>query len=159
MLPVPVQWDRTAQETQGWDEMSQRVDQTLRTMQRPEQTFVFGLRYQFASELAFYMPGQPRTVCINRWSRPNVYDFWFDDQLLLGMDGVGIYEHKGMDAILRQVFKRVEPERELVQYRSSPWFGREVIRKLYLVRCWGFKGGLRWLPKEAGDIRAGATQP
>ncbi|WP_417910135.1 glycosyltransferase family 39 protein [Candidatus Electronema sp. PJ] len=159
VLPVPVQWDRTAQETKGWDELAQTVDQALRTMQRPEQTFVFGLRYQVASELAFYMQGQPRTVSVNRWSRPNVYDFWFDDQMLLGMDAVGVHEYKGMDAILRQVFKRVAPEQKIVLYRHSPWFGREAVRTLYLVRCWGFKGGLRWLPKEVGDIRAVEARP
>ncbi|CAK8723310.1 4-amino-4-deoxy-L-arabinose transferase [Candidatus Electronema aureum] len=154
VLPIPVQWDRTAHETKGWDKMAQAVDQELRRMKRPDKTFVFGLRYQFASELAFYMQGQPRTVSINRWSRPNVYDFWFDDQLLLGMDAVGVYEHKGMDMILREVFEQVKPEREIVLRRTSPWFGSEVLQTLYVIRCYGFKGGLRWLPKEVGDIRA-----
>ncbi|MCW5200850.1 glycosyltransferase family 39 protein [Desulfobulbus sp. F4] len=154
ILPVRAEQDRIALETQGWDELAQTVEQVIKDMPRPEQTFVFGLRYQFASELAFYMKGQPRTVSINRWSRPNVYDFWFDDQMLLGMDAVGVYEHKGMDGILPQVFNRVKPEQKIVLYRNSPWFGREAVRTLYVVRCSGFKGGLRWLPKEQGDIRA-----
>jgi undecaprenyl-diphosphatase len=153
-LPVRAEQDRIAHETKGWDKLAQTVDQQLMQMKRPEQTFVFGLRYQFASELAFYMQGQPRTVCINRWSRPNVYDFWFDDQMLLGMDAVGVYEHKGMDTILREVFEQVKPEQEIVLRRTSPWFGSEMLQTLYVVRCYGFKGGLRWLPKEIGDIRA-----
>jgi undecaprenyl-diphosphatase len=154
-LPVPAKWDRIAQETQGWDELAQQVEQARQDMPRPAQTFIFGLRYQFASELAFHLPGQPRTVSINRWSRPNVYDFWFDEEMLIGMDAVGVHEHKGMDAVLREVFEEVEPETEIIQFRSSPWFGREVLRRLYLVRCRGYKsGGLRWQPKQAGDIRA-----
>lgn len=156
-LPVPARWDRIAQETQGWDELAQQLEQARLNMPRPEQTFVFGLRYQFASELAFHMPGQPRTVCLNRWSRPNVYDFWFEEEMLVGMDAVGVHEHKGMDAVLRAVFETVEPEEVIIQRRSSPWFGSEELRRVYLVRCRGYKGGgLRWQPKQAGDIRAAA---
>ena len=155
VLPVPAKWDRIAQETQGWDELARQVEQARQKMRRPAQTFVFGLRYQFASELAFSMQGQPRTVSINRWSRPNVYDFWFNEEQLRGMDAVGVHEHKGMDAVLREVFEEVEQEELIIQQRSSPWFGKEELRRLYLVRCRGYKGGgLRWLPKQAGDIRA-----
>ncbi len=152
-LPVPAEHDRTAHETKGWDELGRKVAQMQQRMPRPDKTFIFGLRYQFASELAFYVPNQPRTVSINRWSRPNVYDFWFDDQMLLGMDALGVYEYKGMDAMLRQVFNRVLPERKFVLYRTSPWFGKEAVQTLYLVRCFGFKGGLRWQPKDPRDIR------
>jgi undecaprenyl-diphosphatase len=154
-LPVPAKWDRIAQETVGWDALAQRLELARQKMPQPEQTFIFGLRYQFASELAFYMPGQPKTVSINRWSRPNVYDFWFEEEPLVGMDAVGVHEHKGMDAVLREVFEEVAPEEVIIQRRSSPWFGSEELRRVYLVRCRGYKGGgLRWRPKLAGDIRA-----
>jgi undecaprenyl-diphosphatase len=154
VLPIPAQWDRTAHESKGWDELAQQVERLRNEMPRPEQTFVFGLRYQFASELAFYMPGQPRTVSVNRWTRPNVYDFWFNDQMLFGMDAVGVYEHKGMDVMLREVFQDVGPEQEIILRRVSPWFGSEEVQRLYAVQCFGFTGGLRWQPKELGDIRA-----
>ena len=140
-------------ETKGWDQLANLTEQALKHMEQPENTFIFGLRYQFASELAFYMQGQPRTLSINRWSRPNVYDFWFTDEMVMGMDGVGIFEHKGMDKLLPQVFERVEPAEEIILYRESPWFGREPVHTLYLARCYGFKGGLRWQSKEPGDIR------
>lgn len=153
VLPVRAEWDRTAHETKGWDELAQAVDQTLREMERPAQTFVFGLRYQYASELAFYMQGQPRTVSINRWTRPNVYDFWFDEKMLLGMDAVGVYEGKDMGEMLRETFEEVAPEQEIILRRASPWFGNEAVQTLYVVKCSGFKGGLRWQPREAGDIR------
>ena len=58
-------------------------------MPAPERTFIFGLRYQTASEMAFYTPGKPHTVSINRWKRPNVYDYWWTDADLLGWDAVG----------------------------------------------------------------------
>lgn len=157
LLPVPGAWDRTAQETKGWDELADAVDQAFKEMERPEQTFVFALRYQFASELAFYMKGQPRTVSINRWTRPNVYDFWFDDQMLLGMDAVGVFEFKEEVTQLPQVFEQVDEPVAIPIYRTSPWFGRELVHTLYMAKCRGFKGGLRWLPREQGDIRAAAS--
>ncbi len=153
VLPVKVDLDRTARETVGWDTLAQAADSALKEMDRPEETFIFALRYQFASELAFYMDGQPRTVSINRWSRPNVYDFWFDDSMVIGRDAIGVFEYRDIITLLPQVFERVGELEEIPVYRQSPWFGRELVHTLYLVRCYGFKGGLRWQPKDADDIR------
>ncbi|MCI5211143.1 MAG: hypothetical protein D3910_20700 [Candidatus Electrothrix sp. ATG2] len=123
-------------------------------MERSDETFIFGLRYQLASELAFYMKGQPRTASINRWSRPNVYDFWFKDEMLLGKDAVGIFEHEPVITVLPQVFERVDPVVKVTLQRTGPWFGEETVHTLYLARCYGFKGGLAWVPKSPGDVRA-----
>ena len=64
--------DRTATEIQGWDQLGRKAADLRDTMPDPQRTFLFGLRYQTASELAFYTPGQPATVSINKWKRPNV---------------------------------------------------------------------------------------
>lgn len=154
VLPVRVDLDRTARETRGWMEIGRVVDEAVKTMQRPDQTFIFGLRYQFASELAFYMPGQPETVSINRWARPNVYDFWFTDKMLLGQDGVGLIENKTSVNQLREVFTKVDPPEEIPIYRESLWFGKELVHTLYVARCYNFQGGLRWQPRDKNDIRA-----
>ncbi len=154
VLPLRAELDRVAKETRGWDSLGERVDKEVQGMPRPEETFVFGLRYQFASELAFYMQGQPRTVSINRWSRPNVYDFWFQDKMLLGQDAVGIFEHEPVITVLPEVFERVDPVVKISLKRTGPWFGEEELHTLYLARCYGFKGGLAWIPKNPTDIRA-----
>ncbi|XCN75309.1 MAG: glycosyltransferase family 39 protein [Candidatus Electrothrix aestuarii] len=156
LLPGTTELDlgRLARETEGWDELGERVDKELLSMRRPEETFLFGLRYQFASELAFYMKTQPRTVTINRWSRPNVYDFWFTDAMLLGKDAVGIFEHEPVITVLPEIFARVDPVKEVKLHRTGPWFGKEVVQTLYLARCYGFKGGRAWVPKNSGDVRA-----
>jgi undecaprenyl-diphosphatase len=154
VLPVRAELDRTAQETVGWDVLGRAVDSVVREMGGSNKIFIFGLRYQFASELAFYMPGRPYTLSMNRWSRPNVYDFWFDDDMVLGKDAVGIIENKHVAILLSQVFDRVDPPEEIPLYRQSPWFGRELINTFYLIRCYGFRGGLRWQPKSLHDIRA-----
>jgi undecaprenyl-diphosphatase len=154
ILPLRVGLDRTARETKGWDTLGKIVDKELQSMKRPDKTFIFGLRYQLASELAFYMKGQPRTVSINRWSRPNVYDFWFTDEMLRGKDAVGIFEHKPVITVLPDVFERVDPVVTVKLRRTGPWFGEETIRTLYMARCYGFKGGLAWMPKNSADVRA-----
>ncbi len=157
-LPLPMSLDRVARETVGWDEVGRRVLAARNAMPRPEQTFIFGLRYQYASELAFYVPGQPRTVSINHWTRPNVYDFWFNDSMLRGKDAVGLYEYSGMDKRLARLFRKIDPPETIRIYRHSPWFGHQLVRTLYLVRCYGFRGGQRWHPRNAHDIRATRLQ-
>lgn len=153
VLPIRAEQDRIALESKGWDTLARKVSTALREMQRPEQTFVFGLRYQLASELAFYMQGQPRTVSVNRWTRPNVYDFWFDDSMLIGMDGIGVFEFRAEVTQFSQIFERVGRPVMIPIYRRSPWFGKELVQTLYYARCYGFKGGLRWQPKDPADIR------
>jgi undecaprenyl-diphosphatase len=153
VLPIRAEQDRIAFETTGWNTLGHVIDKALRQMERPDQTFIFGLRYQLASELAFYMKGQPQTVSVNRWTRPNVYDFWFDDALLRGRDGIGVFEFEAEVTQFSQVFEQVGRPVMIPIYRRSPWFGRELVQTLYYARCYGFKGGLRWQPKDPGDIR------
>ncbi len=157
LLPLPIRYDRTARETRGWDELARTVHERRQAMDRPGETFIFGLRYQFASELAFYVPGRPETVSINRWTRPNVYDFWQHDEALLGKDAVGIFEGEDMVERVAGVFERAEPAEKIVLRRRSPWFGQEEYASYYLFRGYGFKGGLHWQPRDTGDIRVSRT--
>lgn len=158
VIPLPLQLDRTARETAGWDRLGRHVGQVRQEMADPDNTFIFGLRYQLASELAFYVPGQPRTVSINRWTRPNVYDFWFSDNMVAGMDGVGVFEYEGMEQHLATLFEQVDPVEPVYMTRRSPWFGEQRVMTLYLIRGYGFKGGLRWQPRNEDDIRATSRQ-
>jgi undecaprenyl-diphosphatase len=128
-------------------------------MPNPEKTFLFGLRYQVASELAFYTPGQPQTVSINKWGRPNVYDYWWKDEDLIGWDAVGVtYDPESHTKRLNQTFDHVDPPIKLKIYRDPVFTKTGSIRKpvtiFYLYRAYGFKGGLRWVPPVTSDIRA-----
>lgn len=151
---LPVQYDRTARETIGWDTLGKAVHEVVQTMPDKEDIFIFGIRYQLASELAFYIPGQPRTVSINRWTRPNVYDYWFDDSMLIGRNGVGVTEHKIYIQLLELIFDDVVIDREVPIYRYSPLLGRELVTTFYIFKSFGFKGGQRWQPINFNDIRA-----
>lgn len=160
ILPIPIKWDRIAKETSGWSTLGQRVKAMQQTMPHPEKTFVFGLKYQTASQLAFYMPGQPETVSINRWTRPNAYDYWLGDEDLLGWDavGVGSASEKSTQR-LKQLFESVStPERLDILRQAAPAVtGNDgtPVSSYYLYRAYGFKGGLKWIPENRSDVRAG----
>jgi undecaprenyl-diphosphatase len=158
ILPIPDDIDRTAYEIKGWDRLGQKAADLQLTMPSPQDTFIFGLSYQIASELAFYMPGQPQTVSINRWSRPNVYDYWSKDEDYMGKDAVGLIQQPNRRKRLQQVFSRVDPPipyrvyaREMVPMDAE---AADPVRTFYFYRCFGFKGGLRWIPRDPTDVRA-----
>jgi undecaprenyl-diphosphatase len=159
IFPVPVKLDRIARETSGWSELGQRIHDLQRSMPHPEKTFVFGLKYQTASEVAFYAPGNPQTVSINRWSRPNAYEYWRNDADLLGWEavGVGSASLKSTER-LQQIFDYVAPPQRLDIYRdSSPLVNRSgdpPVSSFYLYRAYGFKGGIKWVPADISDVRA-----
>jgi len=158
ILPISKKLDRVAREMTGWEMIGQKVDGMMKQMPNPEKTFLFGKRYQFASELAFYTPGQPETVSINRWSRPNVYDYWCKDEDYIGFDAIGITSHPDdHQKTLNQVFDRVEPPAKISVFRDPFYSDRkEPARIFYIYRAFGFKGGLRWVPPDTSDVRAGA---
>ena len=150
VLPLPTKLDRTSTELTGWRELGEKAGEFKRGMPDPGRTFLFGLRYQTASELAFYVPGKPQTVSINRWKRPNVYDYWWQDKDLLGMDAVGVtFSPDSHKTKLNRIFERVDPPVEIKIFRKIH------VKSFYLDRAYGFKGGLKWLPPGGGDIRAG----
>lgn len=151
VFPIPGKLDRSARETTGWKELGLNVDTIRKSMPNPSNTFIFGFRYQIASELAFYTPGQPETVSINRWNRPNVYDYWFTDDELRTKDAVGVTDRdpQGYLTKLNSVFDRVEQPVELKIVKK----GKE-IQSFYIFKAYGFKGGLRWEPPNKDDIRS-----
>lgn len=158
ILPLPADMDRIAKETSGWPKLGKTADGLMRHMPNPERTFLFGLKYQHASELAFYTPGKPYTVSINKWARPNVYDYWWTDEQLIGWDAVGI---TGMNEKyfkrLKKVFERVDPPVKVDVYRKTLTGASseadDLIRTYHFYRAYGFKGGLRWVAPDRSDIR------
>jgi undecaprenyl-diphosphatase len=159
IFPIPVKLDRFAKETSGWHELGRQLHTMQQSMPNPEKTFIFGLKYQTASEIAFYAPGNPQTVSINKWRRPNAYEYWRNDADLMGWDAVGVggSSIKSM-ARLQQIFNYVSPPQKLEIFRKgSPFLtGPEAppVSTFYLYRAKGFKGGLKWVPDDISDVRA-----
>ncbi|MGD8366896.1 MAG: glycosyltransferase family 39 protein [Desulfobacterales bacterium] len=163
VLPIPVKWDLIARETEGWGVLGREAAKLKAAMPAPEKTFLFAFRYQEASQLAFYTPGHPETVSINRWERPNVYDYWWRDEDLIGRDAVGVsYSPDSHRTRLNQIFERVDPPQIIRVFRRPPLLGagkEPPVKVFYLYRAYGFKGGLRWVPAGVDDIRTGKQSP
>ena len=159
VLPIPSNLDRTVEETVGWDILGRRVGEVYQDMLTSGPAFIFGLKYQMASELAFYTPGQPQTVAINRWDRPNVYDYWWTDEQLMGSNAIGVIPEGDAGKRLLKVFEKVDAPEPFVVYRPNlwkRWTGRsqpKPVKHYFIYRCYGFKGGLRWIPSSKHDIR------
>ena len=120
ILPIPPGEDRTINELSGWDHLGDMAAQIQKRMPRPGNSFIFGLNYQVASELAFYVPGQPFTVSINRWNRPNVYDYWWQDKELMGKDAVGVTRDNSSRERFLEVFEQVASGYGAKSSASSP---------------------------------------
>jgi undecaprenyl-diphosphatase len=159
MIPVPIKFDRIAGEISGWDELGRQAHQIQQSMPNPKKTFIFGLKYQTASEIAFYAPGNPQTVSINKWRRPNAYEYWRSDDDLMGWDAVGVSGSSAkIMGRLQQIFDEVSPPQRLDVYRRGSILidrsGDPPVSSFYLYRAYGFKGGLKWIPEDMSDVRA-----
>jgi 4-amino-4-deoxy-L-arabinose transferase-like glycosyltransferase len=124
------------------DPFASTVSSLLKTL--PPGAFILCEDYQDASQLSFYVDGQPATYFVGSyWTDPvkrrrlTQYDMWPDRRLdrpeLIGCDAVYIgtiyYEP------LRQSFHRVEPLPDIVIRRDGL-----VVRSFTVSRCYGFKG-------------------
>ncbi len=75
----PVPWaDRVIGRLQGWRQLGVETGRALGEVPRPQSTFIMTFDRQLASELAFYVPGQPR---VYTWRVPGgapkcQYDIW-----------------------------------------------------------------------------------
>jgi 4-amino-4-deoxy-L-arabinose transferase-like glycosyltransferase len=73
----------------GWKNLGEKVSE-FREKQVGDKSFIFSDNYHIASELAFYVDGQPQTYCINLGRRMNQFDIW---------EGINQYSNKNFDAI------------------------------------------------------------
>jgi 4-amino-4-deoxy-L-arabinose transferase-like glycosyltransferase len=109
-LPVPTALDLVSKRLRGWPELGQAVGEVLQTA--PAGTFLVSDRYQIASQLAFYVTGNPRVYNANMNRRMNQYDLWGGWETLLGRDGLFVtYGVGGPPDDLRAAFREVRMAR------------------------------------------------
>jgi 4-amino-4-deoxy-L-arabinose transferase-like glycosyltransferase len=133
-LPVPRWLEFVPKHVRGWPELGAAVAALARRSERP--LFIASDRYQIASELAFYVPGQPRTYNINLGRRMNQYDIWGDVDRLRGQDGVVVtYRMEAPPPELQEAFDSLE----LAEQVTIADHGRPVQR-FTLFRGQGFRG-------------------
>jgi undecaprenyl-diphosphatase len=143
-LDLPQQLDPTVR-LRGWAELGRVAGTAIERMPDPRRTFLVSNRYQVASELAFYTPGQPAAHNFNLGRRLNQYDFWEGPDSHLGWDAVYVEEGvHPLDRRVRAAFARVDPPIVL-----EITLGERVIRMFSLHRAYGFRGA----PQSTGRTR------
>ena len=132
--------------TTGWRETAAKVEQVRREMEtsgRP--VFVAANDYQYAAEMAFYLPDHPRTQDLFLHFRLTMYAAYIDNlKTHLGEDAVFVNENKSEDKYLRQIFESVTWDAPYPIYRKPYYAG--PIRTVHIARCRNFKRyvGLEW---------------
>jgi hypothetical protein len=106
-VPLPPALDLVSKRLRGWPELGQAVGAAAARLPRPP--FLVSDRYQIASQLAFYVPGQPRVYTANLGRRMNQYDLWGGWDELAGRDGIFVtFGDAEPPGELRAAFDQVE---------------------------------------------------
>ncbi len=104
----------------GWKDLGQHVSNKI-DHTHSDKVFVFSDNYHIASELSFYVEGQPQTYVINLGRRMNQFDLW---------EGIEQFESKPYSAIYVSgkpaPAKLISSFRELKEYET---FNREYREK------------------------------
>jgi 4-amino-4-deoxy-L-arabinose transferase-like glycosyltransferase len=131
---VPAAADLVSKRLRGWPELGEAVGEVMRSGPRPP--FLVSDRYQIASELAFYVPGNPRVWNANFGRRMNQYDLWGDWEALAGQDGLFVtYGNGEPPAEIRTAFQ------DMTRVRVVPITHRgDHLRDFSIYRGYGFRG-------------------
>ncbi len=122
----------------GWDKLGENVSEIINIKQTgKDKVFIFSNSYHIASELAFYVDGQPQTYCINAGRRMNQFDLW---------PGIDQFSGKGYNAVyvssepLPGWFRESFEKTELVKTQKRVYRGEEVKPPFQIYILSGFKG-------------------
>jgi 4-amino-4-deoxy-L-arabinose transferase-like glycosyltransferase len=123
----------------GWDGLAARVDAELERAGRGR-TVVMARKYQVASELEFYLPGQPRPYCASYTGRGSQYDVDQDFMAIAGKDVIFVDEAERLSKRFRKHFGEVMELAPYVVLRE----GRPVrMIRLYHLRRFTIDGPFR----------------
>jgi len=119
----------------GWKELGKEASLTYRELSAKGPAFVFSDSYQVASELAFYMEGNPVTYCANTGRRMNQYDLWPGFENLTGQNALFVRpKEKGLPEEVESAFERCDRKVITVITRN-----RKTM-KFTLFTCYDFIG-------------------
>jgi len=134
LLHLPQKKDPSARLV-GWKELGNEAAMINREMSQSAPVFIFSDRYQVASELAFYVDGQPATYCINLGRRMNQYDLWPGFESFIGYNAV--FVRTSPDDLPEEVGKAFGYcEKKPVTVRTK----QKKIMQFTIFKCYDFKG-------------------
>jgi undecaprenyl-diphosphatase len=121
----------------GWKELGERVGEIYEDMTSSgkREVFIFSDRYQVSSELAFYVPDNPRVYCINLGRRMNQYDIWDGFERLPGYDAILVMKgDRTFPDELKESFESYDKILFAVKEKNR------ILRKFSIFKSFGFKG-------------------
>lgn len=123
----------------GWKELAERVDQIKAEFPADSEPFICGYEYKTASELKFYLAGQPETFSNNVVGKHGLaYDFWSDPDTLAGQDCIFVYDNRNPYNGARPIqdfFERIDGPEVL-----SVSKGGHKITDFYIYKCYKYRG-------------------
>jgi 4-amino-4-deoxy-L-arabinose transferase-like glycosyltransferase len=125
----------------GWQEMAAHLEKIQKTMPGSKPPFIFAWGHKTASELQFYLKGQPETFTQTVLGEKCLaYDYWFNPAPLQGRDAIFVWSEFDRFPVekvglLDKYFTRVEPLTPVTVYR-----GDKPLRTFYFFHCYGYKG-------------------
>ncbi len=134
--PFAVNWSGNS--LSGWKELAEKLEQMKNLL--GGEWLVAGYEYKAASELAFYLTGQPETYSNTLVGRPGLqYDFWFDEQKILGKNVIFVvdrrYPLKGASDALSDFFSQVG-KLDSLAVKS----GQGYVTTFHIYPCFNYEG-------------------
>ncbi len=120
----------------GWSELGRKVSDLKRELEGEGPLFIVSDRYQIASELAFYVAGNPRTYNLYTGGRRlNQYDLWEGFHELTGYNAIHVRGGDvGMEPSFRKAFDGCRKELFTVSWKGEP------VKRFSIFICRGFRG-------------------
>jgi undecaprenyl-diphosphatase len=119
----------------GWQELGREAGMSYRELSAQGPAFVFSDNYQVASELAFYMEGNPVTYCANTGQRMNQYDLWPGFEHLIGQNALFVRtKEKDLPEEVSSAFDRCN--RQVITLTAR----NKKAMKFTLFTCYDFRG-------------------
>ncbi|WP_457644057.1 glycosyltransferase family 39 protein [Persephonella sp.] len=119
----------------GWKELGQKVTDIVSEL--PDGRYlIFSENYHIASELAFYVKGNPQTYCINLGRRMNQFDLWESINRFANKNYYGVYVTEwSLRKNVKDAFEKlVKHEKFEVKFRGK------TVRRYNIFVFKGFKG-------------------
>ena len=119
----------------GWKGLGKEASMSYGELSRQGPAFVFSDSYQVASELAFYMEGNPVTYCANIGRRMNQYDLWPGFEDLTGQNALFVRtKEKDLPEEVGSAFDRCV--RQVITVTTH----LKKTKKFTLFTCYDFRG-------------------
>lgn len=121
----------------GWPQLAARADAIKDEMPSDIDLFICGYEYKAASQLRFYLDGQPETFSNNIVGKKGLaYDFWGDPDTLVGKNCIFVYDTRNsFNGDLKQFFDKVEEPEKITIVK-----GGKKVTDFYVYKCYNYRG-------------------